>query len=456
MSVYRDPPPKRATGLLAYLRSCEGGLGSLREVPAVQSVRLDPDSLDLTADERRRFALGLLEIASVSLASGQGHGSLLPTPEPVRAGGEWVARLELLRREFLAADGSAGLRQRIVRHLDWELYAGRDARRRALRCVRLARQLDPDSERAALAHAIHRCRRRGTHRGVVALRELAREARDPDVRARAWLALGSLALARGEEPRATTLLRRACSLDPRDPETWARLAFARLALGDAEGGAEALREVANLAGANPSSPAGHAALGFLRSPEVGFPRLFAATGVAVSSLRASHPALATALLEAVAQPPRGGCRRTPRPERFLGVVRCALRVPFAALVAFDGAGGVSLAWEARPSYGAAERAVASSVAAGGAEAILRRALEEGDTAIARGEPGSLAGAVNAGARGAAAARVPAVLPVPVFLVIESDRLLVLDPERLSELAEDAVGPASALWLAHRHGKDARP
>ena len=79
---------------------------------------------------------------------------------------------------------------------------------------------------------------------------------------------------------------------------------------------------------------------------------------------------------------------------------------------------------------------------------MRHALDEGDAVLERLDAAdSEAPRADPRARGAAAARVPILALGPVFLVVESHRVLAIDPEALVELALEAVGPASALWLA---------
>jgi len=428
--------------LVAYLRSC-----AILDAPADRSAADAEVVAALTARQRQRFARGLVDLAVASLAAARDAGDSLPLPGTVVAPERCLDEIERLRREFAASDVGDGRRTRAAARLGRELVLARTARRRARRCLRLALQLEPRSEEAALATAWLRASASSAAPARRRLGELAERTKLARLRARAWVVLAGVDLRRGADRAALGSLLRSLEASPNEPEALARVALAHLRLGEEVEATSALERLAKV-----SSDGAEAAWAFLVSPASGFPRLFAASAQARAALVRSHPEVATRLLEAVQRPaPRRGPRGFGDPKRFLAALRTRLRVPFAALVTQRDGWSV-LALSTAASYGVTPARVVEICASGGPGGAIHRARADGAVAIAlraRGAPGEF---LRPEARGAVAAPLAEASPPPTYLLLESDRVLALDPDEIAGLGE----LASLYACAARDRAGARP
>ncbi len=425
--------------IVAYLRSCGGGAGSALAEPEEVAPRAGDLVRELTTQQRRRFAGCLAELGMLSLAVARRPGDPVPLPGPVLSRESWQRRFREVREEFEAADLGDGRRLRVIDRVDRELVLARDARGRARRCLRLALQLDPQSETIRLALLTLRAAR---HRGRATARrlgELARNARSAAVRARALACWAGLCAERGRDRRALDLLEESLALEPDEPQALARLAWCALRVDDATRAAEAIERLARTATTEADARL-RSALAFLRAPSTRFARSLASSPEAARRLRGSTPALAVELLEAVQSRPRVRRRRAPRTaEEWLRRVRRRLDVPLAALVRRTGSGPFRvLAVQVASSTSFDGRAFASVCGRGGPGAVLERAAEDGDVVLARERDlAEDAGSGFHGLRGAAAAPVALPARPGTFLLVATARRMILDPEEIAAEAEDA-------------------
>lgn len=446
-----------AARILAYLKSCN------TVMPAVVAARgrgvggADTEALisALTAQQRERFAFCLFELAVASMGVSRSPGDFLSKPFPIELQGDWHARLDSLKQEFVVSGGDSGPSRRVVERLNRELLLARDARARSLRCLRLARQLSPESEEIECAFAFHRARRGAPAGSLEELATLAREAREARVRARAGLGLAALHIRKQQLKTAIIALQQSLDAVPKDPEVLARLAYCYLSLGDDSRAATTLVALAGIV-ENPGDGAGAAvaaveAVQFIKSPVTGFPRLMIANPASVEQLLQTNPGFARTVLEAVQRKHERVRRRThAHPARFLQYACTQARVPFAALVSNisqnETPDFVILSARGARRYPVEEGAIRAVMQAGGPGGVISRAVEIGEIAMVEAKEGAPPFLLPPG-RGAAAAFVDVVGMPPTFLVLESDRVLACEPALVAALADDAVGVAAALWLA---------
>ncbi|MFN0207360.1 MAG: tetratricopeptide repeat protein [Planctomycetota bacterium] len=456
-------PAETSNDLIEYLRSCRADALEMDNGAA-------PDASaalvrTLNEQQRSRFARCLLELSVASIRVARKPGDFLPAPQQIILSTDWLDRVERLRVEFLAHDNTTkenvtketaanggaarGFRTRIVERLNRELLLARDARARALRCIRMARQLRPDSGDVEHAFLYLRAKRKMTSGISQSLKRLALRAPGEKTRARAFLSLGSLYLQKNNLSRAIYYFEKSLQIVSNDPETLARIAYAALASGREEHASLALEAIAQIEREQPGAPGLDDALQFLKSAEAGFPRIFVANGTVVTRLQKAAPEFTLTLLDAVQRFVTPALRRRARlPHQYIRSARRALRVSWAALVCETEPGVYEiLDSDYSHSYVDDLERARELLQNGGPCGVIAKCAEIGDVAIVHFDADSNS-YIRLGARGAAAVRVESCGLPPAYFVIESQRPLSVDPPTLELVAEGAVGAACALWLAH--------
>lgn len=403
----------------------------------------------LSAQQRERFARGLTELAIASMGVSRDAGDFLPKPLAIGLSQDWFSRFEKFKEEFVAFEGDHAPRKRIVERLNRELLLAPNARSRARRCLRLARQLGPPSDELELALACHRAARRAPQAVFEKLFLLASTAQSSDVRARAWLAIGGLQIRKLQLRRALASFERSLQIAPADPETLARVCYIYLKIGDEENAAAVLGRIAAMGSELVEVPGLADAVGFLKSPVSRFPRLLVANSGVAARVRKLYPRFIVEILEAVQRSalPRKGANPL-LPAEFLKSVRARARVSWCALAVERAAGGwICIDSNAHQLYITENSAITTNLAAGGPGGALALARETAEPAIVLARESQPSLFLRPTSLGAAAVAVEAAGLPPAFLVMESEFTMEVDPLFLSKLGEEAVGPLCALWVA---------
>jgi tetratricopeptide (TPR) repeat protein len=408
----------------------------------------------LSGPQRRRVARRLIELSVASLRIGRDPGDFLPAPGQVSIEPQWLDSVARLRDEILRSDsaseetaGALAAQRKLLFRLNHELLLARDTRARALRCLRMARLLRPGEEEVELAFLYLRAQRRMTRSAGQAMRTLAMRATNRSVAAKAWLGAGAIHLELDSPSRALSCLQKSLSIRRNDPETLARAAYAALACGREDHAARCLDRCVRIVTSR-RDEAAQDAVAFLKSPAHGFPRLFVSSPETVAHLRAKFPAFTLELLDAVQR----SALETPKsnsriPRNFLGYARRRLRVAWAAFVVNTGNNHYEiLDSSGRDLHASNLGNVDLMLSLGGPGGVMIHCAEVGEPVITRLQRDDPA-RVLADARGAAAAPVESAGLPPTYLVVESRRPLTCDLSALADLAESAVGPACAIWLA---------
>ncbi|MBI3818657.1 MAG: hypothetical protein HY286_08205 [Planctomycetes bacterium] len=439
-----------AARLLAYFESCAETGRFAERAPVPESGAAAALVTALSAQHRRLLAGYLLELAVASIGVSRDAGEFLPKPLLLDLAPDWLARVERLGGEFVASEPEKGPGARTVDRLKRELLLTPNARARALRCLRLARQLAPDSVEIEFSLLCHRAAKRASTAIINKLSALASGAQNQQLRARIWLVIGSLQIRKLQFNRALSSLRECLAAAPADPEALARICYIHLTLGNEDAAAEALECIGSLCESEIPLAGTADALAFLKSPASRVPRLLIANPAAATRVRKSHASFIFTILEAAQRSSAvRKAPRTPHPTEYLFLTRRRARVAWCAFVVEETPGNwICLDQSAARRYVISDGRLAAILTKGGPGGVVALARETAEPAVVLSGEGAPE-FFRPQARGAAAVAIEGSGLPPAFLIMESDHTIAIDPAFLSRLADDAIGPLCALRAALR-------